>query len=121
MTVIGNNIKRRREELGITQAELAHALGYKSKSTINKIEMGINDITHTKIVSFANALGTTPAQLTGWNESRDRIKNLVYETTYIKDLNKLNLTSDEWEQVVQYAKFVKQQRTNKDVSTAKRS
>ena len=37
-------IKARREKLGMSQEELATKLGYKSRSTINKIEMGKNDI-----------------------------------------------------------------------------
>ena len=49
-------IKARREELGMSQEELATKLGYKSRSTINKIEMGKNDITQSKIIAFANAL-----------------------------------------------------------------
>lgn len=68
MTTIGLNIKSRREELGITQEELAKKLNYKSKSTINKIEMGINDITQSKVVAFAEALETTPAYLMGWDK-----------------------------------------------------
>lgn len=36
--MIGNLIKQRRLELGMTQEELAHKLGYKSKSSINKEE-----------------------------------------------------------------------------------
>jgi transcriptional regulator with XRE-family HTH domain len=43
-------------------------MGYKSKSTINKIELGINDIPQSKIMQFAEVLGTTPAELMGWNE-----------------------------------------------------
>lgn len=66
MTHIGKKIKKRREELGLTQEELAHKLGYKSKSTVNKIEMGINDITQTRVVAFAKALNTTPAYLMDW-------------------------------------------------------
>ena len=34
---IGQRIKERREELDITQDELAKRLGYKSRSSINKI------------------------------------------------------------------------------------
>jgi transcriptional regulator with XRE-family HTH domain len=56
---IGDRIKERREQLGITQQQLAERLGYKSKSTINKIEMGINGISQKKIVDFAKALQTT--------------------------------------------------------------
>lgn len=68
MSTVGDNILNRRKELGLTQEELAKRMGYKSKSTINKIEMGINDIPQGKIVKFAEALYTTPAHLMGWDE-----------------------------------------------------
>jgi transcriptional regulator with XRE-family HTH domain len=55
-----------RKQLGLTQEELAKKMGYKSKSTINKIELGINDIPQSKIFQFAEVLGTTPAYLMGW-------------------------------------------------------
>ena len=68
MSVIGVKILERRKELGITQEELAAKMGYKSKSSINKIELGVNDIPQSKIVLFAKALMTTPAYLMGWEE-----------------------------------------------------
>lgn len=68
MSTIGNNISRLRRDLGLTQEDLAKMMGYKSKSTINKIELGINDIPQSKIVQFAQVLGTTPAELMGWKE-----------------------------------------------------
>lgn len=69
MSIIGTRIKERREDLGLTQEQLAQKLGYKSKTTINKIEKGINDITQSKVMAFADVLNTTPAYLMGWNES----------------------------------------------------
>ena len=69
MSTIGENILHRRKEMGMTQEELAKRLGYKSKSTINKIELGINDIPRNKIEKFAEALGTTPACLMGWKKT----------------------------------------------------
>ena len=69
MSTIGSNIRSRRLELNMTQEELASKLGYKSKSTINKIELGINDIPQSKIVQFANALDTTASFLMGWVEA----------------------------------------------------
>ena len=48
-------IRKRREELGLSQEELAQKMGYKSRSSINKIEMGENDIPQKKIVKFARA------------------------------------------------------------------
>ena len=60
-------IKNRREELGYSQEELASKLGYKNRSSIHKIETGVNDIPQSKIKAFADALNTTPAFLMGWD------------------------------------------------------
>ena len=61
-------IKARREELEMSQEELAQMLGYKSRSSINKIEKGETDIPQSKIKAFADALKTTPKYLMGWTE-----------------------------------------------------
>lgn len=74
MAEIGKRIKQRREELGLTQEELATKLGYKNKSTIAKIECGKNDITQSKVVEFANVLGTSIAFLMGWDD-REKTKS----------------------------------------------
>lgn len=55
----------------MSQEDLAKLLGYKSRSSINKIEMSKNDITQSKIAAFARALHTTPAYLLGWEEDVD--------------------------------------------------
>lgn len=65
---IGKRIKICREALGLTQAELAKKVGYKSNTTINKIELDINDIPLSKVKEFAKALNTTTAYLMGWEE-----------------------------------------------------
>ena len=72
MSTVGENILNMRKHLGWTQEELAKRMGYKSKSTINKIELGINDIPQSKIVKFAEVLGTTPSYLMGWNEETEK-------------------------------------------------
>lgn len=56
MNNIGNAIKNRRTELGMTQDELAEKTGYKTRSSINKIEKGFNDLPRNKIEMFARAL-----------------------------------------------------------------
>lgn len=68
--MVGARIAARRIELGMSQDELARRLGYKSRSTVQKIEAGINDITQSKIAKFADALETTPAYIMGWNEEK---------------------------------------------------
>ncbi|MBQ9255580.1 MAG: helix-turn-helix transcriptional regulator [Acidaminococcaceae bacterium] len=59
------NIRAKRIALQMTQQELAKKLGYKSTSTIAKIESGENDIPQAKLAAFASALNTTPAELMG--------------------------------------------------------
>ena len=76
MKTVGKRIKDKRESLNLTQDELAKKLGYKSKSTINKIEKGINDISQSKLMEFAKVLKTTPSYLMGWEE-QEEIKNLT--------------------------------------------
>ena len=69
---IGSRIKERRELLNLSQEELALKLGYKSRSTINKIESGINDISQSKVVEFAKVLQTTPAYLMGLEDNENK-------------------------------------------------
>ena len=56
------NIRLRREELKMSQQELADKLGYTSRSTITKIESGENDLTQSKIEAFAKALKISPIE-----------------------------------------------------------
>lgn len=56
MLGIGRRIKYYREQKNLTQQELADIMGYKSKSTIGKIETGVNDINQSTAVKFAKAL-----------------------------------------------------------------
>ncbi len=62
---IGKKIRLRREELNMSQEELSRLMNYKSRSSINKIEMGKTDVPRTKISEFAKVLKTTTAYLMG--------------------------------------------------------
>ncbi len=66
LTEFGKRIKHRRLELDMTQEELARQVGYTSRSSINKIELGLVDLPQSKISAIANALGVSPAYLLGW-------------------------------------------------------
>ena len=56
---VGANIKKRRYELRMSQQELADAMGYKTRSTIAKIESEENDVSQKKLQKFAAVLDTT--------------------------------------------------------------
>ncbi len=68
MATIGENIKAKRKERGLTLEEVARRLGT-SKQTIGRYESGvISNIPNEKVERIAEVLGTTPAALAGWAE-----------------------------------------------------
>lgn len=69
---IGQRIKVRREELNMSQEELAKRIGYKSRSSINKIELDLYSLQQSKIKAIADALDTTPSYIMGWDEEASR-------------------------------------------------
>jgi transcriptional regulator with XRE-family HTH domain len=68
---IYERIRQLRISAGMSQDDLARALGYSDRSMITKIESGKVDISQKKILAFAEALDTTPAYLMGWEEESD--------------------------------------------------
>ena len=62
---IGDRIKKRREELGMTQEELAKKLGYASRSSVNKVEKS-RELSNKKVKLYSDALKCTPSYLMGW-------------------------------------------------------
>ena len=62
---IGQRIKQKREELGMSQEELATKIGFKSRSSINKIELDKQFPKQSMIAAFAKILNTTPNYLLG--------------------------------------------------------
>lgn len=83
---IGERIRRRREELGLSQSELARRVGYTSRSTINKIEKDAHGISQEKIVAIAKALRTTPSYLMGWEDEEVASLTAMQEETMAKFL-----------------------------------
>jgi transcriptional regulator with XRE-family HTH domain len=69
---IGERIKDKRTELNMSQDELAKKVGYKSRSSIQKIEAS-RDLPLNKVTKMANALGCTEAYLMGWEDEDNGI------------------------------------------------
>jgi DNA-binding helix-turn-helix protein len=66
---IGNIIKKRRVQLGLSQTELANKLGFKSKASISRIELGVQSLPQNKILEMAKALDVSPEYLMGWRNT----------------------------------------------------
>lgn len=71
MIKLYQNIKKLREENGLSQDALAKLTGYTSRSSITKIEKGLVDLQQSKIELFAKALGTTSKELVGWDDDNE--------------------------------------------------
>ena len=123
---VGERIRTRRKELNMSQDELARRMGYKSRSTVNKIEKGINDITQSKIVAFAKVLKTTPAYIMGWEDEKDDLAHDVefaeeFNDSFSLDRKKIwlkttkgqSLSDDEFFKIIEYLKFIVSQRSDK--------
>lgn len=74
---IGERIKQRRIELGLSQTELAHRLGNKSRASVCTVEKDKEDLTTDRIRKYADALETTPAYLMGWGTPTVRPMDLT--------------------------------------------
>lgn len=91
MVNVGQNIAIARKAAGLTQEELATKVGYKTKSAINKIEMGLRDLPQKKIAAFADALGTTPGHLMGWDTPAPAAEQGALAAQVLKDPDLLSM------------------------------
>ena len=97
MVQLYKNIRDRRNELGLTQTDLALKLGYADKSMIAKIEKGLVDLSQSKVMAFAEALEMSASELMGWADddssidavSKDRSLS-EDEVALLDDYQKLN-------------------------------
>lgn len=71
MQNIGERIKNLRKNAGLTQEELARKCGYKSLTTINKIELGINSVPLSVVEKIAEVFNVSPSYIMGWDSSVD--------------------------------------------------
>lgn len=71
---IGQRIKARRLELGMSQGDLAKKLGYKNRSSVSRVEDDKTDLPKSRIIEFAKALDTTPASLMGFTDDLESAK-----------------------------------------------
>lgn len=67
LIAFGNRVKGYRLDRGMTQGELAVKMGYvdgkNPSANVSKIEKGQMELTQSKIIDLANALGVEPYEL----------------------------------------------------------
>lgn len=74
---IGARIKARRQELRMSQREMAARLGYTDHTTLTRIEAGKVDLPQSRIVKIAEVLGVTPGYIMGWEQEPEELGALA--------------------------------------------
>lgn len=91
MKTLGNNIRMYREQKGLSQEELANRCGWttnNARSTISKIESGVNDVPTSKVKVIAEQLGVSVCDLMNSSanvQTKDKIRKLI-EQCYGKEV-----------------------------------
>ena len=112
---IGQRIRMSRLQQGLSIDDLATRLG-KNKTTIYRYENGdIENLPLGILDSLADALNTTPAYLMGWTDNcvkESSVSNsamspeILYLSKWFSEHGLNELTEDECDKVLEYAKFL---------------
>lgn len=111
----GEIIKQLRTEKGLTQEELAKAVGYSHKSSINKIETGASDISQSKLARIAKVLDVTPDYLFFGNTQDTLVESGERQPLGYEHLKKFvdiisTMTEEEKKSLMDYMNFIVSQR-----------
>lgn len=89
---IGQRIKARRQELKLSQREMAVRLGYNDHTTLTRIEADKVDLPQSRIVKIAEVLGVSVGYLMGWDEHPEDLGALA--ANVLKDPALLKLVQE---------------------------
>lgn len=112
---MGRKIKELRIIRGMSQEELAKAVGYtslNSRSTINKVEAGKADIARSKVPLYAAALGVTVAELMGIEPPKEE-KTEDEQLAFALWGDDPTITEQDIEDVRRFAEFLRQKKGEK--------
>ena len=95
LEIIGRRVREARIAKGLTQDEVAEKMGYTSRTTINKIEMGINGIPNSKLPLLAEILDVDISYLlVGDNKKESALLTLTSKDGKVRTMQ---ITDDQYE------------------------
>lgn len=109
--VFGENLKRLRIARGMSQEELAKALDYTNRSSINKIELGKNDMPRNKIIKAAAVLGVSPLDLFATAETEVDLE--IRPDNWLASIQ-TELTTENLAKLKSYAEYLKSLQDKED-------
>ena len=113
---VGNLVKNRRKELGLTQQELADALGYKGRDMVSRIESGQVNLPWDVLCKLSDKL-RVPVETffdtykpvgTSYDKSYGRnVRTIKFEHDIVYEAFS-GLNEDEIKRVLEYARMIKE-------------
>lgn len=97
-----DNIRNLRIERGWSQDDLAHRAGYSDRSMITRIEKGSVDLSHSKILLFADIFNVDPVELMGLSDA-DEVCLSPSENRLVRTFRLLD--SADQEEVIRFVNF----------------
>ena len=103
---VADRIKYLREKAGLSQEELAHKMGLKSRSSITRIEKSGDDISLRDVERMSEFFNVSPLYLMGWLDEKnieiEQINNNIPEhlKRYNQFINLYSQLSEENRQLV---------------------
>lgn len=78
--VLGDRIKKIRQENNMTQQEFAEALGYTHKSMINKIETGLTEMSFDKVIALILTFNVNAAEFLDLSDAEtDKLMDMAHD------------------------------------------
>ena len=105
---IGERIKARRNEIGLTLKEVAEKLGVKD-ATVQRYESGsIKNMKYETIASLAEILNVSPSWLLGWDDDKPTDNNNCTKSEEEKKLLLMfrNLNEDGKDAALEYIEYL---------------
>jgi DNA-binding helix-turn-helix protein len=100
---IGERIKERRLELGMTQEELADKVGFKTRASVSRLEGGDRNIPISKLKKLAEVLDTTIGYLMGMEDNSGTITtNIGNHNTTNANTNSFNGNSGTMREAIEF-------------------
>ena len=95
LEIIGRRVREARIAKGLTQDEVAEKIGYTSRTTINKIEMGINGVPNSKLSLLAEILNVDISYLlVGDNKKESALLTLTSKDGKVRTMQ---ITDEQYE------------------------
>lgn len=96
----GERLKQLRKERGVTQSQIAEALGI-AQPTIYKYEKGIRKIPMSVLQKFANYFELSMSELIGTQPVMS-----AEEPAWLEEIKAYNLSNDEVNDLMNYVRFI---------------